>query len=289
MRRITLVGASRAAKQARLAAEEETRYELARAAAEAVFSHFPREGGGRVWPSHQPYIGASPDFEQRRADEERLGAELRARRKRVVTQTGPVYKPGGSYRRDEEGGTYAWRRHAREEEEEQLERWAGREDERKRARVDEESAREALDADDERVTQAAERAYQLARRRRAASEQQQQWRERQRRNTSTASYLEHLGANGIFWPFTSLPNWVQRYATKEHLMNEERFALWYFLWVNGMSPGGARGAILRGGTYDKGAVNQLNWLVGKAEKDPKYLYQRYRTWDMALGKNVNPR
>lgn len=90
----------------------------------------------------------------------------------------------------------------------------------------------------------------------------------------------------IVGPFSKWPMWLLDSFVKEHKNFDERFALFKFLWANGMDPREIPRAIMvneRGlSGYDSNARAQLDWCVNKALNSD--YFQQFRIYIVEKGR-----
>ena len=83
-----------------------------------------------------------------------------------------------------------------------------------------------------------------------------------------------------FYKVIDWPSFAQNLYKMKHRNNPNRFALWLFLWRNGMEPfKAAHWSVFPPEEYDASAHRQVSWLAKEALLSPEK-FDKYRTYVM---------
>lgn len=112
-----------------------------------------------------------------------------------------------------------------------------------------------------------------------------------------ARVSNYLNKQDVFFKLRTWPAWLQAIALQQHRNRRDRFALFYFLRMNGLDPAIAASWCLmidyvRGapeqGNYDRNALSDQDALYAM---DDRELVRRSRNkafMDMTVGRSVRP-
>lgn len=102
---------------------------------------------------------------------------------------------------------------------------------------------------------------------------------------SNRELLNELRDADVFFTFNSWPLHYKQKFLNPHKQRADRFALWHFLFHNGMAPSVATYYVMWHNTYDDSAWRSIRDLESKANTDVNWFW-RYKVYDMNEGRIV---